>query len=414
MAGMLVGSLGGGGVGAPVVHISPMGNLGNQMIQYMAARAVAEFAGPARLSCVNLPLFGVLHPVIEGDFPVTKIVTRPLLEVDRLAHALATGQLQRVDIRTYAQRIDNFLPAQAYRPTFVARGEPDAEGAADDELLCNIRQGDILDGHHPDYVLIPLAFYAELAARTGLRLVFMGQLEASPYVAALRARFADARFVPSGGAAVDFERVRRSRFIVPCISTFSWLAAWLSDAERIYFPLLGLFNPVQNRDVDLVPLRDPRYLFYQFPVHYGAPVAEFAAAGAAVAGMSRQIDADQLACLMHRIPAGRQKQHYVAAFDEAYYRGAYPDIDQAVVDGHMPSGRHHYEICGFDEGRTAFALDRAWYCRTYPIAAVEIAAGGWQDPEQHWLEVGRARGYHATPRAVSPWEAARERETVAV
>ncbi len=397
---------------APVVHISPMGNLGNQMIQYMAARAVAQFAGPALLSCVNLPPFGILHPVIDGDFPVTKIVTRPRLEVDRLAHALATGQLQRVDIRTYAQRIDNFLPAQAYRPAFAVRAGREADGAADDELLCNVRQGDILDGHHPDYVLIPIAFYAELAARTGLRLVFMGQLEASPYIDALRARFPQARFLASLGAAVDFERIRRSRFIVPCVSTFSWLAAWLSDAERIYLPMLGLFNPVQNRDVDLLPVYDPRYVFYQFPAHYGAPVAGFAAAGAAVAGLWRQIDTAALGRLMHRIPAGRQKQHYVAAFDEAYYRGAYPDIEQAVVDGHFPNGQHHYETCGFDEGRTAFALDRAWYCRAYPIAAVEIADGGWQDPEQHWLEVGRGRGYHATPLAVQPWEVGRELEVV--
>jgi hypothetical protein len=406
---MLAGSL-----GAPVVHISPMGNLGNQMIQYMAARAVAEFAGPARLSCVNLPPFGILHPVIEGDFPVTKIVTRPHVEVDRLAHALASGQLQRVDIRTYAQRIDNFLPAQAYRPAFAAREGVAAAGAGDDELLCNIRQGDILDGHHPDYVLIPLAFYADLAARTGLRLVFMGQLEDSLYMAALRARFADARFVPSAGAAVDFERIRQSRFIVPAISTFSWLAAWLSDAERIYLPVLGLFNPLQNRSVDLLPLRDPRYVFYQFPVHYGVPVAEFAAAGAAVAGLWRQLQVAELAALMHRIPAVRLKPQYLAAFDEGYYRAAHPDIAQAVADGHLPSGRHHYESCGFDEGRIAFALDRAWYCQTYPIAAVEIADGGWQDPEQHWLEVGRGRGYHATPRAALPWGMAKgvELETV--
>jgi hypothetical protein len=384
-----------GPLATPVVHISPMGNLGNQMIQYMAARAVAEFAWPARLSCVNLPPFGILHPVIEGDFPVTEIVTRPLVEVDRLAHALATGQLQRVDIRTYAQRIDNFLPAQAYRPAFVARAGGDADGAADDELLCNIRQGDILDGHHPDYVLIPIGFYADLAARTGLRLVFMGQLEDSPYIDALRARFPAARFLPSGGAAVDFERIRRSRFIVPCVSTFSWLAAWLSDAERIFMPVLGLFNPLQNRTVDLLPLRDPRFVFYQFPVHYGTPVATFAAAGAAVAGLWRQMEAPALAELLHRIPAPRQKPHYLAMFDEGYYQATHPDIAQAVADGHLPSGRHHYEICGFDEGRTAFPLDRAWYCRTYPIAAVEVAEGRWNDPEQHWLEVGRGRGYRA-------------------
>jgi hypothetical protein len=48
---------------------------------------------------------------------------------------------------------------------------------------------------------------------------------------------------------------------------------------------------------------------------------------------------------------------------------------------------------GFDEGRTGFALDRAWYCRTYPIAAVEIAQGEYWDADHHYLEAGRDRGY---------------------
>jgi hypothetical protein len=377
------------------VHVSQQGNLGNQMIQYMVARSVADFAGPARISCVGLPLFGLHHPPIDGDFPATEIVTSPRVEVDRLARALANGQLQRVDIRTYGQRIENFLPAQAYRPVFVADA-PDAEGTGPDELLCSIRQGDVLDARHPDYVLLPLDFYAELAARTGKRLVFMGQLDPSPYLEALQARFPTARFVPSGGGAMDFERIRRSRHIVPSISTFSWLAAWLSDAEQIFLPVLGLFNPAQNHGVHLLPLWDSRYRFFHFPLHYAVPVSDFAAAHASLRGLWRIIPPQELACLAHRVPPPPHKSLYFDAFDETYYLAKHVDIAQAVAEGHFPSGRHHYEICGFGEGRLAFPLDRAFYCRQYPIAAIEIAQGAFRDPEQHWLEAGRARGYRAT------------------
>jgi hypothetical protein len=399
----------------PVVHISQMGNLGNQMIQYMVARAVADYAGPARLSAVGLSLFGLHHPLIEGDFPATEIVTGPRVEVDRLARALATGRLQRVDIRTYGQRIENFLPAQAYRPVFVADAAAAtglatagaaaglatagagtglaAAGAADDELLCNIRQGDILDGHHPDYVLLPIAFYADLVALTGLRPVFLGQLDDTPYLQALRARFPMARFVASEGAAVDFERIRRSRHIVPAISTFSWLAAWLSDAEQIFLAVLGLFNPAQNRAVDLLPLYDSRYRFFQFPAHYASPVAGFAAAHAALGGLWRQMPGCELAALLSATPPPRRKGPYCAAFDEHFYRASHADIAAAIDAGQLPSGRHHYETCGFDEGRIAFALDRAAYCQDYPIAALEIAQGAYWAPEHHWLECGRARGY---------------------
>jgi hypothetical protein len=378
----------------PVVHISQMGNLGNRVIQYMVARAVSDYAGPARLSAVGLEVFGVLHPVIEGDFPDTEIVTSDRVDVDRLAAALASGRLQRVDIRTYGQRIENFLPAQAYRPAFsdaladVAPGEPD-------ELLCSIRQGDIIDGHHPDYVLLPIDFYAELEARTALRPVFMGQIEDSPYMGALRARFPAARFVASAGPAADFEIIRRARHIVPSISTFAWAAAWLSDAEQIFQPVLGLFNPAQNRSVDLLPLWDKRYRFFHFPLHYGVPVAQFAAAHRAVLGLWREMPPESLAALLHRVPPPRREQLFRAAFQEPFYRASNPDIAAAIEAGGLPSGKYHYDACGFAEGRGAFPFDRGKYCREHPVAALEIAQGEFWDPEHHWLEVGRARGYRA-------------------
>ena len=59
----------------------------------------------------------------------------------------------------------------------------------------------------------------------------------------------------------------------------------------------------------------------------------------------------------------------------------------------MPTGRHHFEQYGFDEGRLAFDMDNAWYCTAYPIAAVEISERYAADPAQHWVRFGRARGY---------------------
>ena len=385
----------------PVIHISPMGNLGNQLIQYMVARALAARVGPVRFSAVGLAPFGIEYPPVAGDFPHTEIVTADIVELDRLARALASGALQRVDIRTYGQRIENFLPPGAYRSELLAHGG-DLGGAGADELLCNVRQGDILDGHHPDYVLIPVEFYADLAAETGLSPVFMGQLEDSPYMRVLKRRFPNARYLPSRGAAIDFERIRRARHVVPAISTFSWIAAWLSDATTIYQPVLGLLNPMQNRAVNLLPLEDTRYRFYQFPVHYACPVRHFREAHEAINHLWRFLPPDRLARLLAHTPPPRQKRLYVEMFDEAYYRAVHPDIEAAVSDGQLPSGRHHYETCGFDEGRSAFALDRAWYCRRYPIAALEIAEGWFFDADQHWLEMGRARGYRRGAPAPAP------------
>lgn len=375
-----------------VVHISTMGALANQMIQFMIAVALAERAGAVRFSNVDLPVWGIRHPWIEGAFERTEIVTSDIVPLDRLARALSVGALDRVDIRTYGQRIENYPPVETCREVFRHQG-PAFAGAGEDELLVNVRQGDVLDARHPDYVLIPADFYAALAEWTGKRLVFMGQLEDSPYLMDLRRRFPAARFLPSRGPAADFERIRRSRHVVPCISTFSWLAAWLSDAATVHLPVLGLFHPFQNRRGNFLPLADARYRFHVFPIHYAMPGALFGDMHAALRGLWRYVPSAQLAAWAARPAPARPRDLYLEAFDENYYRTVYPDVAQAVAEGHMPDGRTHYEQFGFDEGREGFALDRAWYCREYPIAAIEISEGEYLDAFHHWVAIGRARGY---------------------
>ena len=371
-----------------------MGALGNRMIQYLAALALAERVPGARITKIHLPEWGIQIPPSPETPDRTEIVVSPVIDLPRLAASLNDGSLGCVDIRTYAQRIENFLPASAYRGLF---GGPAVAGTGGGELLINIRGGDILDGHHPDYVLLPIDFYAELIEQTGLAPVLMGQLDPSPYLDALLKRFPRARIVPSQGAMADFAFIRGSRNIVPAISTFSWLAAWLSEAERVFMPVLGLFHPLQARSTNLLPLDDARFRWFLFPHHYAVPVERFAPAHAALGGLWRGMPPARMHALTMREMPPRDRPAYVALFDEAFYLARYPDIAGAISGGHMPSGRHHYEHYGFGEGREPFGLDCAWYCQRYPIAAVELGQGDAWDPVDHWVTIGRQRGYRRGP-----------------
>ena len=96
--------------------------------------------------------------------------------------------------------------------------------------MCPVRAGEIVDGAFGHYPLTPVAFYAELVERTGLRPVFMGQTEPNAYTDRLRQQFPDAQFLASLGPERDFALIRRSKNIVVGVSTFVWLAAWLSHA----------------------------------------------------------------------------------------------------------------------------------------------------------------------------------------
>jgi hypothetical protein len=68
--------------------------------------------------------------------------------------------------------------------------------------------------------------------------------------------------VRSHGAIADFQFVRAARKILMSVSTFCWMAAWLSEADRIYFPLgspYPLFEKAEDRR--LIVFDDQRYVY---------------------------------------------------------------------------------------------------------------------------------------------------------
>lgn len=115
--------------------------------------------------------------------------------------------------------------------------------------------------------MIPPEFYEYIIYISNKKPIFYGQLDESPYLSELINRFPDARFITSRGVKEDFDFIRRSKHIVPCLSTFSWMASWLSNAENIYFPVAGVLNPFQHRSSMLLPFNDKRYHFFLFPIY---------------------------------------------------------------------------------------------------------------------------------------------------
>jgi hypothetical protein len=389
--------------GGPVVQVTLKGGLGNRMIQFLAAYRLASLVPGCRIGNVTLPEWGIhLPPIAPGPEPMTYLrdsiaAGGQRIDLADIAAALNDGTVARVEMDHFGQDLRN-LPSRDVAAALFRPGVPPIARFGRDTLLINIRGEEILTGAHPHYTLLPVPFYQELVARTGLMPVFLGQIAPNPYTDALRAGFPDARFITSHGAATDFATLRHARNVVVAVSTFSWLAAWLSEAERIFLPLSGFLNPAQSPDIHLLPLDDPRYRFILFPFNPAVPVAEAAAAHAALAGTWRLMGADMIAELMTRRPRFPVSAHAMRAeFDEAFYLARYPDVREAVRRDAYHSAYEHYAFEGHAEGREPFALDRAWYCRAYPLAAIEVGQGDFAGLHHHYVAVGRARGYAPLP-----------------
>jgi len=179
-----------------------------------------------------------------------------------------------VDYGGYSQRMEYFGSSDL-AAAFFPRLEVDVPEFGPDHLVINVRGAEILRGAHPDYMPIPISFYEEVIAESNLNPVFIGQLGDDDYSRELRRRFPLATFLESGGPAHDFELLRRAANLVIAVSTFSWMAAWLSRAARIvHMPVLGFFNPEQRPDIDVMPKDDARYRFHKFPIRKWKATAE--------------------------------------------------------------------------------------------------------------------------------------------
>jgi len=257
----------------PIIKITHIGNLGNQMFQYMFGRALQEKVRESLLTGYDLKTFNIRRPA-EIPLAGTKIkLERHAVDVNRIAYLLNARLIDYVDCAGFFLRMDYYETNSKFSALFNAP-EDLCSGYDERHLVINVRAGDIMRNIHVDYAPLPINYYRYLIDITGLVPVFMGQIDESEYVQRLRQAFPDAIFVRSQGALKDFETIRRSKNISIPISTFSWLAAWFSEADNIYLPIYAHYNPNQRPDVDLLPVGDTRYKFHGFPVTRWRATAE--------------------------------------------------------------------------------------------------------------------------------------------
>ncbi|MBV9763083.1 MAG: hypothetical protein JO340_21150 [Acidobacteriaceae bacterium] len=132
------------------------------------------------------------------------------------------------------------------------------------DLTVHIRSGDIwwnpaTQPPHASYCALPFSFYREVITLENWRRIYVVTEDPADLMAMKLAREYGAEIV-SHDVFQDFCFLRESTNVVLAVSTFSWLASYLSKADRIYVPLAGLFHSGVRPDIDL-HARDPRYRY---------------------------------------------------------------------------------------------------------------------------------------------------------
>ena len=220
----------------------------------------------------NMPEWKLFSANSTAPSGATLSLKGQTFNLDRLAYLLSSNAIQTIQISGWGMRLEYYKNPSAFRDLFQTdhkiRFTP-----SEHQLLINVRAEDIRTGWHPKYFPMAFSYYEKLIDETKLEPVFMGQLEPCPYILALRRRFPNAVFLPHINPLDDFQTIRQAKHIVLSVSSFSWLAAWLSEtAENIHLPVCGLFDPGNreamepgNGNTMLLPVDDKRYHFYNVP-----------------------------------------------------------------------------------------------------------------------------------------------------
>lgn len=248
------------------IHIDKVGGLGNTMFQYMFAKRLASLVPGAVIGDLDIPEFGIQLSHLETPEFELQLPSVHQVDLLELAHLLNSGVYDGLRMSAFVQRLE-YYPDRAETATLFPRTcEVDAGPVGAGTLVINVRAKEILRDVHEDYGPVPVDFFAQIAESTGLEPVIVGQLGDDDYSEAIRRRFAGCTILESVSPASDFELLRSAHSVVIGVSTFSWLATWLSPlTQQVFVPVSGIFNPAQRPDIDLLPLRDERYRFFEFP-----------------------------------------------------------------------------------------------------------------------------------------------------
>jgi len=340
--------------------IRPAGNFGNRAIAYMVAIAVGQhFPSPITYNC-SLPELGHefdedLHKRLRAEQRGTYTVhERDIGSLPETVEKIKSSGATSVVFEGFFQRYEYFEPVEFYRALLFRKQRLDIEPFADNDLVINIRTGDILGGGVSWYPLVPVTFYETLIRNTRCNPVFMGQLDDCAYVREIRNAFPNARMIQSGGAMTDFNRLMHAKRLCISVSTFSWLAAWLSDATEIHYPLLGFLHPFTlppretvSCGTDLTPLPDPRYRYHLLPVLNAEPELEFLKLTRQFHPISQAVTRGFAAGLSLKAKTAFREIDVTA---HRIYFKKYPDSAWSVSAGQATSVLTHYETIGKPHG----------------------------------------------------------------
>lgn len=382
------------------IHIHPMGNTANRALQYLVANKMKETTPDINIENVYLPEWGIDTRCERKSVSRSCSLgwNRYWIDVNGFADCLKRRVISTLFLDAFCFNIDHLPKRETSREILrnLAVGNEVIKGFGLDEIVFNIRGGEVLEKVQKDYIVLPKEYYQLIINKSGLKPVFFGQIGDNPYSQYLKDAFPDARFVEGKGAIHDFEVIRKSANIGVAVSTFSWLAAWLSHAQRIYLPIAGMYNPNQMKLQNFLPIGENCYQFVAMPYMEAENLYThtdlFFEKLESCSRYMKFISHDEAKEILTRSKNKWPSQPIVKGFDPDYYIQENKVIDSRLYINEV-SALQNYLHGGYQQHLAPQDFDQDFYIIQYPDAAFEVGMGYFVDLLDHYLKKGQYLGY---------------------
>ena len=150
-------------------------------------------------------------------------------------------------------------PAREYLIQLLSQGLQ-FKNIPSSENVIHIRGGDLFaklslfgkNQIHSDYTALPLDYYSQIIKESGEKWTFMIEPKTPRwYTRLLKDRFPNQDYLIGSDVRKDFQNLLSSRQLTMSVSSFSWVAVFLGEQDKIYFPKAGFLNLEIRPDIDL-------------------------------------------------------------------------------------------------------------------------------------------------------------------
>ena len=253
----------------------PVGRAGNNIFQLYFTNYLQSKLKHFEIATFGIPDFGIPESkqfrelcTVNGDITLEGhiISEREIDDLDQLKNKIVVSKI--VGMREEYLR----LPPPSILDLSIAISMKSDERLARSKthVLCHIRGGDIWVRSsyrqiHKNYPALPIRHYENICEKSGKKLLFLFEPNSCNwYRKSLLERFGTSSEVVPKSTFEDFALLSNFKEVALSVSSFAWMAVYLGRVSVVHYPVIGILNPLERPDINLLNALRSETNYYDF------------------------------------------------------------------------------------------------------------------------------------------------------